>query len=334
MEHLSQEVSLTLFPKKQDDVPTPPPLPAQSPVVVSGSIQFDMPSRISGRTYRIFVFKPAAPPPPSGYPGVVLTDGNLSFPLAATMDAAFALGGGKAALVVGVGYATDDPLKLVSLRTRDLTPPTPLSGIPHRPGQPPINLEDYGGSENFYRFLIEELRPTISSAYSINDADQTLYGHSWGGLFTLNVLFNHPGSFRNFVASSPSIWWNKSSVLNDEPGFVGTVRAKEAAPRVLIMVGSKEQDVPATLLPSMTSALRKKIPVVPSAVRNMIGRIVVKKMMLDYGMVDNARELAARLQQIKGGPGYVVRFHAFEDEDHLTALPASISRALAFALRP
>ena len=34
MEHLSQEVSLTLFPKKQDDVPTPPPLPAQSPVVV------------------------------------------------------------------------------------------------------------------------------------------------------------------------------------------------------------------------------------------------------------------------------------------------------------
>jgi enterochelin esterase-like enzyme len=125
MEHLSQEVRLTLFPKQQDDVPTPSPLPAQSPVVV-------------------------------------LTDGNLSFPLAAAMDAAFALGGGKVALVVGVGYATDDPLKLVSLRTRDLTPPTPLSGIPHRPGRPPINLEDYGGSENFYRFLIEELRPTIS----------------------------------------------------------------------------------------------------------------------------------------------------------------------------
>ena len=64
----------------------------------------------------------------------------------------------------------------------------------------------------------------------------------------------------------------------------------------------------------MTSALMKKMPVVPSAVRNMIARIVVKKTMHDYSMVDNARELTARLQRIKGGPGYLVRFHAFVDE--------------------
>jgi hypothetical protein len=90
MEHLSQEVSLTLFPKKQDDVPTPPSLPAQSPVVVSGSIQFDMPSRISGRTYRIFVFKPAAPPPPSGYPVVVLEDEDHLTALPASISRALA----------------------------------------------------------------------------------------------------------------------------------------------------------------------------------------------------------------------------------------------------
>ncbi len=123
-----------MSPKKHDEAPTPPPLPAQSPVLVYGSIQFDMPSVISGRTYRIFVFKPADPPPPSGFPVVVVTDGNLSFPLAATMDAAFALNGGKAALVVGVGYAIDNPMKFIGLRTRDLTPPTPLSGIRQNPG--------------------------------------------------------------------------------------------------------------------------------------------------------------------------------------------------------
>lgn len=50
-------------------------------------------------------------------------------------------------------------------------------------------------------------------------------------------------------------------------------------------------------------------------------------------MVGNACELAARLQHLSGGPGYVVRFHSFADEDHLTALSASIGRALAFALR-
>jgi len=138
------------------------PLPTQSPVSLHGSIQFDMHSVISGRTYRIFVYKPATSPPRTCYPVMVVTDGNLCFPLAATMAAAFELGG-ETALVVGVGYATDDPKKLFSLRARDLTPPTPLSGIPHMSGQPPINLEDYGGSENFYRFLIEELWPVIAS---------------------------------------------------------------------------------------------------------------------------------------------------------------------------
>ena len=288
------------------------PKASHSPVVVHGSIQFDLPSRVSGRIYRIFVFKPAASPPPSGYPVVVVTDGNLSFPLFATMSAGFEFAG-QAALVVGVGYPTDDPMKLVSLRTRDLTPPTPLEGIPHRPGQPEISLEDYGGSELFSRFLVEELRPGIASAYAVSASNQTLYGHSWGGLFTLTVLFKHPASFRTFVASSPSIWWNKRSVLSDEPNFAQRIETGEAAPRVLITVGSAEQDVPETLPPGMT-------------------RAQVERLLSESRMVDNARELAARLQQVEGGPGYVVRFHAFEGENHLTATSASIGRALTFAL--
>jgi hypothetical protein len=135
------------------------------------------------------------------------------------------------------------------------------------------------------------------------------------GLFTLGVLFNNPESFRGFVASSPSIWWNKRSVLGDEPGFARKVEAGEASPRVLILVGAREQDAPQTPLPGMT-------------------RAQMKKLMSQSRMVDNAHDLAARLQQIKGEPGYMVRFHAFEEEDHLTVLPASISRALTFALRP
>jgi predicted alpha/beta superfamily hydrolase len=171
------------------------PAPAQSPVLVRRSIQFDMRSKISGRTYRIFVFKPAAPPPPSGYPVLVVTDANMTFPLAATVDATFGLMGGKSALVVGVGYAADNDYTPYLMRNRDLTPPTPLSGIAQNPGMPPAKLEDYGGSETFYRFLVDELRPAIAAAYPVNAGDQTLYGHSLAGLFTLDVLFNHPGSF-------------------------------------------------------------------------------------------------------------------------------------------
>jgi predicted alpha/beta superfamily hydrolase len=42
---------------------------------------------------------------------------------------------------------------------------------------------------------------------------------SWGGLFTLGVLLNHPETFHNFVASSPSIWWNRRSVLANVPAY-------------------------------------------------------------------------------------------------------------------
>jgi predicted alpha/beta superfamily hydrolase len=302
--------------------------------VVYGSVQFDISSKITGRTYRIFVFKPDTPPPTSsGYPLIIATDGNMTFPIMATLDAAFALTG-KAALIVGVGYPSDDPVDLFSLRTRDLTPPTPLSALPQRSGQPPAKLEDYGGSEEFFRFLTEELRPFIAGAYSVDADDQTLYGHSIAGMFVLGTLLNHPASFRNFIASSPSIWWNKRSVLNGVPDFERKVRAGEAAPRVLILVGGSEQDVPATLPPQLSGAITKKLPLVPSPVKNRIARIFVKKMMLDYRMVDNARDLATCLQQIKGGPRYRVSFRAFEEEDHLTVLPASIGRALAFALRP
>jgi predicted alpha/beta superfamily hydrolase len=288
--------------------------PSQGPVSLYGSVQFDMPSASSGRTYRIFVFRPPVPPPPSGYPVIVTTDGNLSFPIAATLGAAF-LFGGKAALVVGVGYATDDPFELLRLRTRDLTPPTPRSAITQNPLLPPVKHEDYGGSDNFYRFLVDELRPAIAGAYPVNSEDQTLYGHSWGGLFALGVLFNHPKSFRNFVASSPSIWWNERALLKDEPDFTRKLREGDAAPRVLITVGSLEQDVPETLPPNIT-------------------RTQMHELIAGYRMVDNARELALRLQQIKGGDDYLVRFQVFEDESHLSVLSASIGRALGFALGP
>ena len=283
-------------------------------VAVRGSVQFDLASAISGRTYRIFVFQPAAPPPPEGYPVVLVTDGNMNFPIAATMAAAFSLRGGKSALVVGVGYPSDDPLETMRLRNRDLTSPTPLARIRAAPGSPPPKLADYGGSDLFRRFIMEELRAAIAADWPVNPDDQTLFGHSLGGLFVLDVLFSHPAAFRAYAASSPSIWWNRRALLRREDAFVRSLGAG-AAPRLLITVGSREQDVPDPLPPTMTLSQ-------------------AQDMMRDARMVDNARDLALRMKQVKGGEGYTVRFQAFEEEDHLTVVAAAISRALAFALRP
>ena len=51
-------------------------------------------------------------------------------------------------------------------------------------------------------------------------------------------------------------------------------------------------------------------------------------------LLRNRRELGARLAALKGADGYAARFHAFDGEDHLTAMAGSIARALDFALRP
>jgi uncharacterized protein len=249
-----------------------PSSPGMSPVTLHGSIQFDLPSTTTGRTYRIFVYKPDVPPG-LGYPMVVTTDGNGTFPLMATMDAAFALTG-SAALIVSVGYPTDDVRELFSLRGHDFG----------------------AGAEAFRRFLREELLPTIAAAFSVSAHDATLYGHSFGGAFALGVLFNDTSLFRNYVLSSPSIWVDDCSVLRYEAAFAKLVETGVVAPRVLILVGANENHA-------------------------------------QWRMVENARDLAERLQTIGGRSEYEVRFAALANDDHLTALGTSIGQTLAFALR-
>ncbi|MGA0603027.1 alpha/beta hydrolase [Caulobacter sp. KR2-114] len=277
-------------------------LPPRAPAMIPGAVQFDMGSRHTGRNHRIFIAQPAAAPPPQGYPVFWVVDGNLTFPLAAAMSTAFALGGAPV-LVVAVGYPTDEPGELRSLRRRDLTPPGPGC------------LEDagIGGADGFLSFLVHELRPAVAAGWTIDPERQTLFGHALGGLFAIDALLDRPEAFSAYVASSPSIWWRDCAVLEGEAGFAARMQARRAAPRVLITVGAREQYVPARLPPG-------------------VDRACLQRALDEARMVDNARELAVRLRGADERPGYRVQFHAFDGEDHTTALPAAVGRGMAFAL--
>ncbi len=51
-----------------------------------------------------------------------------------------------------------------------------------------------------------------------------------------------------------------------------------------------------------------------------------------YGReADDVALLTTRLRSIKGGPGYRVDSQIFESENHLSVVPASLSRGLTFA---
>jgi hypothetical protein len=289
-------------------------VPATEPVTMPGAVRFNLDSNIAGRTYRILVYQPLTPAPPEGYPVITVTDGNMNFLPAAVMAGMFALQA-KPAIIVGVGYPSEAPFDLMRLRVRDLTPPTPLENIRPSPGLPEPTPENYGGGQLFRRFLVEELRPVIAAGWSVNPDDQTLYGYSLGGLFTLNALFDDPAAFNAYVAASPSIWWNDRAVLAGEASFARRVEAGEIAPGVLVTVGEFEQDPPKVPPPGMT----------PEEIRDLV---------TGARMVENALELGARLAALKGADGYDARFHCFEGEDHLSAMAASVGRAVNFALRP
>ncbi len=291
------------------------PAPDHSSVRVPFATQFDLTSTGNGRTYRIMVFKPLRPAPGGGrHPVIVTSDGNMTFPIAAALSSLFGFGGVRSAIVVGVGYPTDNPAELGLTRRRDLTPPTPLEAIQPQPGWPEPRAEDFGGAEAFLDFLVNELRPLIAERFEGDVDSQTLYGHSLGGLFTLYALFRRPDSFRNFVASSPSIWWNDRAILKDVEAFARRVEAGEVSPRVLITIGADEQAKLATPPPGMS-------------------REAADRLIAAARMVDNAAELGARLAALDGRSGYLARYRALDEDDHTTSLATSIGRALSFALR-
>jgi predicted alpha/beta superfamily hydrolase len=77
--------------------------------------------------------------------------------------------------IIGIGIINTD-------RNRDLLP-----------GKQP---------EPFLSFIEKELIPAVEKNYNL--ADRILYGHSFGGGFTLYAMINRPGLFDQYIASSPT----------------------------------------------------------------------------------------------------------------------------------
>jgi len=95
-----------------------------------------------------------------------------------------------------------------SNRIRDLT----TSQIKMRRG---ITMDnETGGAETFTKFMEKELIPFIDSKYPTSGY-RTLIGHSYAGLFTINILINHKHLFQNYIAIDPSLDWDDQKLLKE-----------------------------------------------------------------------------------------------------------------------
>ena len=110
-----------------------------------------------------------------------------------------------AMLVVGLDGGGD--------RIRDLTPTHALyDNHGKRVDGPDSWLASSGGGEAFLRFVREEVMPYVEQHYHAAPF-RILAGHSVGGLTALHALNAHPDMFNAYLAVSPSLWWDRGSLI-------------------------------------------------------------------------------------------------------------------------
>jgi predicted alpha/beta superfamily hydrolase len=95
-----------------------------------------------------------------------------------------------------------------------------------------------GGGEGalYARMILEEIKPFIDHTYRTQPGPENtaLGGSSLGGLISLAIGLQHPDIFGKLAVLSPSIWWDRRSIL-------GLVRQpQKPRPRIWLDMGTAE----------------------------------------------------------------------------------------------
>ncbi len=132
------------------------------------------------------------------YPTIYILDGRVLLPAVNTVYEFYHGGYLPEMILVAISNNKN--------RTRDLTPTkiTTKFGMPF--------TEENGESDNFLKFIEEELIPYVESNYAVTSY-RTLIGHSYAGLFTINTLIHHPKLFSNYLAIDPTLYWDDQKLL-------------------------------------------------------------------------------------------------------------------------
>lgn len=269
---------------------------------------FDLTDSATGDIRRVFLWTPDGPAPTDGWPALWLLDGNAV--IATAVDAMRAqafwptgtnLGWGA---LIGVGYPTQDAYDSFR-RSWDLGPPPGRSYPPFHPGGPVVRT---GGGAEMARFLSGDVMRALALRVRLDPARQSLFGHSFGGLFALWHMFTAPGVFRNVIAASPAITWEGGFLLEHLARF----EVSDRAPRVHLSAGEWEGS---RLAPFQETC--------PERAERLSEKAQTRT-------VAAAQDMAAALSR----KGLEARFELYPDETHMSVLPVAVNRALhwAFAL--
>jgi len=221
---------------------------SQTPLTIPMAYEHVLHSTVNGREYRISVALPfsydeGSPADTTRYSVIDLLDGDMALPLVAPMFRLTNQGPAGNVILVGVGYppGADPGVPArsptgVFYRLTDYTPPA----YPPDDSANAALLGEWPGAgraPEFLRVLKEEVIPLIDSRYRTTN-QRGIHGHSFGGLFAAYVLFEDPDLFTHYAITSPSLWWDNSSIFLREPAFA---RSRTSLPKkVYLSIGENE----------------------------------------------------------------------------------------------
>jgi predicted alpha/beta superfamily hydrolase len=129
-------------------------------------------------------------------------------------------------IVVGIMNGKD--------RTHDMTPAAT--------GPTAERFPTAGGAGAFADFIISEVLPRVRAEYRTLPST-LLAGHSFGGLFALDVAATRPSAFNGIIAMSPSLWWNDSIPARD---YATAIAKTSTTARHFATSGGLEQSIAMT----------------------------------------------------------------------------------------
>jgi predicted alpha/beta superfamily hydrolase len=172
-----------------------------APYTIEGTSLVPMQSAIMGRDYLLHIYLPPTyeSSPEKRYPVVYMTDAYWNFAMMQSLERGL-LNDGRAPefIIVGIGYA-DTGLDYIRERAYELTPDTGAGVIRDESGP------RAGGSQLFVRAFRDEIIPYVDSNLRTDPGFRVLAGHSLGGLFCLVAMYEEPGLFQGFIATSPAV---------------------------------------------------------------------------------------------------------------------------------
>ena len=276
------------------------------PYVLSDTEVRSIHSAVLQRDYELFISLPAGyATSKRSYPVLFVTDANYAFPVIRSIARRTGNHGKKIDdfILIGLSYGKGETSEYS--RRRDYTPTSHaeamVSDMQGREAK-------FGEADGYRRFIADEVFPFIAKTYRADMNHKIYAGHSYGGLFGINILLTTPTMFEYYILGSPSLWFNRKVMFKREQAYAAT--HKDLPAKVYFAVGSFE-----------TINVKSNNP-----------RYLAHSDEDD----DAVRDIRVFTSALKSHhyPGLNIKTGVIEDEDHLTVFPAIITRGMQWALPP